>query len=308
MSRAAIVIPAYNAASTIAATLESVQRCREIQAVDAVFICDDASTDRTIDCALQHWAGGPQLTVLHNKQNIGQWATVNRLLRELGNEYQWAFILHADDIVKDNWLELYLNRIKDTGPRVASICSSYDSWFTEPNTVTPGEDDFSRDLEIIRGSREAVTGTLARGCWWHISGCVVRMEYLFEIGGFRTDLPYFGDYEWLLRCLKSEYDIEYIPRTTMLYRIHGKSVSSTSLKRGQDLKEQLDIFGQYFSEGYLSLFEWRMARVRILYSAFRRTLRRVAHNELNAAWQLLSVCGEAVEGAVVRRPEGMPPC
>ena len=41
------------------------------------------------------------------------------------------------------------------------------------------------------------------------------------------------------------YDIEYIPRTTMLYRMHSTSVSSNSLRRGQDLIEQLEIFETY---------------------------------------------------------------
>ena len=298
MSRTAIVIPAYNAASTIGATLESVQRCRDIQAVDAVFVCDDASTDRTVDCALRRWVDGPQLTLLKNEQNLGERATVNRLFRRLETEYQWTFILHADDIVKENWLELYLRRIKCAGPRVASICSSYDCWLSGSELVVPGEDDFGRDLELIKGSREFVLGTLARGCWWHISGCAIRLNHFFEIGEFRTDLPQLGDFEWLLRCLKTGYDIEYIPRTTMLYRMHETSVSGMSFKCGQDLRERLLIFDQYFKEGYLSLREWRIARIRIIYSALRRTLRRIAHNEPSAAWQLLSVCREGVEGTI----------
>jgi glycosyltransferase involved in cell wall biosynthesis len=308
MTRTAIVIPAYNAASTIGATLESVQRCRKIRAVDGIFVCDDASTDSTVDCAVQYWNGKIPLTVLRNERNIGERATVNRLLRQLGNEYQWAYILHADDLLKENWLELYFNRIQNAGARVASICSSYDCWYPESNTVVPGEDDFSRDDEIIRGSRESVIGTLGRGCWWHISGCAIQMKHFFDIGEFRTDLPYFGDYDWLLRCLKSGHDVQYIPRTTMLYRMHAGSVSGTSLKSGRDLKERLDIFGQYFSEGYLSPYEWRMARIRVVYWALRRTFKQAAHNELNATRQLLSVCRDAVKGTILQRPRGLPPC
>lgn len=307
MPRTAIVIPAFNAASTIGATLKSVQRCREIHAVDGIFVCDDASTDRTVDCALKHWVDGPPLTLLKNERNLGERATVNRLLRQLDTGYQWAFILHADDVVKENWLQSYLYRMKITGLNVASICSSYDCWYPESNAIVAGEDDFSRDLEIIRSSREAVRGTLERGCWWHISGCAVRVQHFFEIGAFRIDLPQLGDYEWLLRCLKTGYDIEYIPRTTMLYRIHGTSVSSMSFKRGQDLRERLDIFDQYFREGYLTPWEWRMARIRIGYLALRRTGKRLVSNEFDTAWQLVSVCCDAAAGTISRNPKRSPP-
>src|SRR5271166_2451439 len=141
MSRAAIIIPAYNAASTIGATLESLQKCREIRAVDDIFVCDDASADSTVDCALRYNDSTLQITVLRNESNIGERATVNRLLRQIGNEYQWAYVLHADDVVKENWLELYFDRIQNVGSRVASICSSYDCWFPESNTVALGEND-----------------------------------------------------------------------------------------------------------------------------------------------------------------------
>lgn len=308
MFRAAIIIPAYNAASTIGATLESVQKCRKIQTIEDIFVCDDASTDGTADCALQYANGQVNLTVLRNEKNIGERAMVNRLLKRLGNKYQWVFILHADDIVKENWLELYFNKMQNVESRIASICSSYDCWFPESNTVVPGEDDLDRDLEIIRGSRESVLGTLARGCWWHVSGCALRMEHFFEIGEFRTDMPQLGDYEWLLRCLKSGYDIQYVPRTTMLYRMHPRSVSSTSFKSGRDLRERLAIFHQYFDEGYLSLYEWRMARMRIIYWASRRVLKRVAHSEFNAVRQLLEVCRDAMLGTSLQRPQGLSPC
>jgi glycosyltransferase involved in cell wall biosynthesis len=305
MSRTAILIPAHNAASTIGATLESLQNCREILAVNEVFVCDDASTDHTVHCALKHWDSKVQLTVLHNESNIGERATVNRLLRELGAGYQWAYILHADDIVKEHWLELYFDALQNAEPRVASICSSYDCWYPESNTVEPGENDLGRELEIIRGSRESVIGTLAHGCWWHISGCALRVNYFFDIGEFRTDLPQLG--EWLLRCLKSGYDIQYIPRTTLLYRMHEKSVSSRSFKSGQDLKEHLELIDQYFDEGYLSFQKWRRAHIRVAYRAFRRLLRQTAHRELDAARQLLAVSQDAI-GAILRRAGGLPCC
>src|SRR5262249_11260675 len=289
----AIVIPAFNAAATIVETLRAVQRCPGFTKLGGVFVCDDASTDNTLELAAEAWISEPKLTILQNAQRLGQHTTVNAAFERLRTHYEWLFILHADDVVKENWLELYLQRIKAAEPCVASICSSYDGWYPETNRIEPGEDDFSRDLEIIHGTRESVLGTLKAGCWWHISGCAIRVERFFEIGGFRPQMPQRADFEWLLRCLKLGYDIEYIPRTTMLYRMHSASVSSNSFGRGQDLIERLELFEIYCDESYLTKKEFRSERMRILYLGLKRIFKKLATGKLQGSGNLLSLCWRA---------------
>jgi GT2 family glycosyltransferase len=261
-----------------------------------VFICDDASTDNTPKLAADAWTGVPKLAILQNKQRLGERGTVNAAFERLRDDFEWIFILHADDVVKENWLDLYFQRIKAAESRVASICSSYDCWYPEAKRIEPGEDDFSRDLEIIRGTRESVLGTIKAGCWWHISGCAIRVERFFEIGGFRPHMRQLGDFEWLLRCLKLGYDIEYIPRTTMLYRMHSTSVSSNSFRRGQDLSEQLELFGICFHESYLTARELRAVRMRVAYTALKRIAKQLAAGKLQDSGNLMSVCRRALRG------------
>jgi glycosyltransferase involved in cell wall biosynthesis len=282
----AIAIPAYNAESTIAETLKSIQQCPEIGDVGGVFVCDDASQDATVARAYESWGGRIPLTILRNKENSGERAVVNRLLRHLCNDYEWVFIIHADDCAKMSWLGLYLKQIEKAGRAVASICSSYDCWYPEDKATVPGEDDWTRDVETIKGSRESVIGTLARGCWWHLSGAAIRVDHFFRIGEFHTELPQLGDFEWLLRCLKKGYDIEYIPRTTILYRMHSTSVSSRSFKNGQDLRERLRITNEYFRYGYLDKQKWRKTRVRVGFAALRRVVKYAAQGEHDPIRQL----------------------
>jgi GT2 family glycosyltransferase len=293
---AAIVIPAFNAAATIVETLRAVQACPGVAKLGGVFVCDDASTDNTPIVAADAWISMPQLTILQNGQRLGQHGTVNAAFEQLRTRYEWIFILHADDVVKENWLDLYFNRIKAAEQRVASICSSYDCWYPAAKKIESGEDDFSRDLEIVRGARESVLGTLKAGCWWHISGCAIRVERFFEIGGFRPHLDYMADFDWLLRCLKLGYDIEYIPRTTMLYRMHSASVASNSFRRGQDLIERLELFGIYCEENYLTKRELRAVRMRVLYAALKRIAKQLSIGNLHDSGNLLSVCGRALYG------------
>jgi glycosyltransferase involved in cell wall biosynthesis len=291
---AAIVIPAFNAASTIVETLLSVQACPGVAKLGGVFVCDDASTDNTPRIAADAWNSIPKLTILQNEQRSGERRTVNAAFERLRKQYEWIFILHADDVVKENWLDLYFQRMNAAEPRVASICSSYDCWYSETNKIKVGEDDFSRDLETIRGAREAVLRTLKDGCWWHISGCAIRVERFFEIGGFQADMPQLGDFEWLLRCLKLGYDVEYIPRTTMLYRMHAASVSSNSFERGQDLIERLEIFDAYCDEGYLTDGQLRVVRMQVIYTAVKRMAKQLRARKLENHLNLLSVCRRAL--------------
>jgi len=293
---AAIVVPAFNAASTIVETLRAVQVCPGVAKLGGVFVCNDASTDNTPQLAADAWIGLPKLTILKNEQRLGERRTVNAAFQRLRRDYEWIFILHADDVVKKNWLDLYFERIKAAEPRVASICSSYDVWYPEAKRIEPGEDDLSRDLEIIRGARASVLDTLKAGCWWHISGCAIRVERFFEIGEFRPHMSQLGDFEWLLRCLKLGYDVEYIPRTTMFYRMHSKSVSSNSFRRGQDLVERLELFKIYRDENYLTKREFRVVRMRVVYTALKRIVKRLAEGKLHDGGNLLSVCWRALWG------------
>jgi glycosyltransferase involved in cell wall biosynthesis len=293
---AAIVIPAFNAAATIVETLRAVQACPGVGKLGGVFICDDASTDNTHKLAADAWNSAPRLKILQNERRLGERSTVNAAFERLRKDYEWIFILHADDVVKANWLDLYFRRIEAAGPRVASICSSYDCWCPAVGRIEPGEDDFSRDLEIIRGKRESVLGTLKAGCWWHISGCAIRVQHFFEIGGFRPNMPQLGDFEWLLRCLKLGYDIEYIPRTTTLYRTHSASVSSSSFRRGQDLIERLELFRIYCEEGYLAKRELDAVRVSTAYTALKRIVKQLSAGKMQDSRNLLSVCRCALWG------------
>jgi GT2 family glycosyltransferase len=292
---AAIVIPAFNAAATIGETLRAVQACPGVAKLGGVFVCDDASTDNTREAAADAWTGMPKLTILQNGQRLGQHSTVNTAFERLRKHYEWIFILHADDVVKQNWLDLYFPRIKAAEPRVASICSSYDRWYPAANRIDPGEDDFSRDLEIIRGTRESVRGTLKAGCWWHISGSAIRVEQFSQIGGFRPHLD-IADFEWLLRCLKLGYDIEYIPRTTMLYRNHSASVSSNSFSKGRDLIELLELSESYYDESYLAKQELQGVRKKLIYTALKRMIKQLASGKLQQGGRLASVCWRAMWG------------
>lgn len=271
---AVVVIPAYNASSTIGETLDALQNNPELSRIKTVIILDDCSRDGTVDAAKSAWRSSVPLEVWSNRGNAGQWSTTNAGLASLPSEIEWAFILHADDVVKPNWISLYFNEMISCPDDVATICSSYDTWFLDSNRVVPGEEKPDSRHVLVSGTREAVLDTLQRGCWWHISGCAIRTRAFREIGSFECGMPYSADWEWLLRCLAKGFSVLYLPRSTMLYRLHTRSVSSNSFRQAQDLRENLRLLSAFRDQGYLSHIEHRRRVRALLYQLSRRTLVR----------------------------------
>jgi glycosyltransferase involved in cell wall biosynthesis len=245
MPRIAILIPTYNNSHTIVETINSVQTQEaNISKISGVYIADDGSHDDSVYLAETSWKSLIPLQVYRGEKNVGQWNNVNRAIDFLKKTVDWVLILHSDDIAKPNWLEMMVSRIENCSENVGSICSSWDDLM--PNgSVTPGEDNPSRNIEVIEGNDEAVRKTLLTGCWWHISGCAIRLKTFEDCGYFEQKFPYQADWEWLLRCLAKKWAVEYIPRTLILYRQNIASVSSKAFQNHQDITEFIEIIPGY---------------------------------------------------------------
>ncbi len=269
-----VVIPAYNAAQTLVETLLALQQTDCLGKVLKVVMLDDCSTDDTVNVARAAWTSATPFEIWANESNMGERRTVNRAFAQLSTETEWMFILHADDVVKPNWLTLYFAAMQGLTENTASICSSYDVWWSDTDQIEPGEDVLEQAVRIIPGGLDSVRGTLERGCWWHISGCAIRNSAFRAIGPFAPDMPQLGDWEWVLRCLAKGFDIAYIPRTTMRYRQHGTSISSNSFREGRDLRERLRVFEIARNQRFIDQASYRMHLRRAFFQIARRLLVR----------------------------------
>jgi glycosyltransferase involved in cell wall biosynthesis len=279
-TRFAVAVPAYNAGKTIAETLDSLQANDAINEISLVVILNDCSTDDTVTVAQNHWRSKVPLEVWNNKQNIGERKTTNAALSRLSQFADWTFILHADDIVKPNWLTLCIDEIHGASASVASVSSSYDLWWTDTGSIEKGEEYPDLPAVHVQGDRASVIGTIERGCWWHLSGCAIRNSAFLEIGGFKPDMPQLGDWEWLLRCLSKGYSVSYLPRSTMLYRLHGRSVSSRSFAEARDAKEKICILKMMREQGYLDRSDYRLGIRRLMRQLVRRAVVRAVRRDL----------------------------
>src|SRR5262245_46979281 len=121
MASVAIVIPSFNSADTIGATLASLlAQSAGLEVVTAVYLADDSSRDHTIAAAQAVWKTSCPLRVLGNERNLGQWPNTNRAIQAAGREAEWVLLLHADDLVKPTWLAEMLERIENCPDHVGT--------------------------------------------------------------------------------------------------------------------------------------------------------------------------------------------
>jgi glycosyltransferase involved in cell wall biosynthesis len=266
-----ILIPAYNAETTIAETLRSVQDQEGgLDRVEAVYLADDASLDKTVDVARDAWKSSVRLEILRNRENQGERRTVNAAARQFPAGVRWFFILHADDIAKPNWLAAML-RVQDAASsEIASVTASYDV-LNSDGRVSPGENRGEDQLVLIEGQRESITGTLLRGCWWKVSSCSIRVDIFLQLGGFAPDMPQLGDLDFVIRLLQKGSAILYIPLCLSIYRQTDQSVSSASFRVHRDVREWLKVLSCYAD--YLTPQQWRTRHFFLAKTLVRRTAR-----------------------------------
>ncbi len=241
----AILIPTYNNADTLAITLRSLQtQVVTLQALTGIFIADDCSTDNTVAVARGAWSGPVPLRILQAERNVGLYGNYNRAIDLIGHTVDWLLLMHADDLAADTWLDEVIARIGSCPQGVATICSSW-ATLSPDGSVTPGEHDVAVKVRLIPGTPRAVRDTLLQGCWWHISGCAIRYRAYRDVGAFDAKLPYYGDWDWLLRCLHKGWAVEYIPRSLIVERLRPNSMSSYCLAWSRDILECLVVLSRH---------------------------------------------------------------
>jgi glycosyltransferase involved in cell wall biosynthesis len=103
--KVSVVIPTYNSAATIQATLDSV--LRQTVSPEEILVLDDGSTDNTFSLLNSY---KPRITVFQERHK-GASSAYNALCERASGDHV-AFLEH-DDIWHPNYLEVQLKLFKD---------------------------------------------------------------------------------------------------------------------------------------------------------------------------------------------------
>lgn len=204
-----IVIPAYNAAETIAETLASVQ-AQTMPNWEAIVV-DDGSNDETEEIANQFAAKDSRIRTV-SQPNQGVSAARNRGI-SLAN-FDWLSFLDADD-----WLSpQYLERMTEA---IASD-SSLDAVHCGMRRVDPdGNTFFDKYVPDLTD----LFPVFARRCSLLIHACVFRKALADSVGGFDISLSTSEDWDFWQRIARTGARFGAVKEILGFYRMRPNSLS-----------------------------------------------------------------------------------
>ncbi len=209
MPRVSVIIPAYNAAATIARTIESVRR----QTFDdfEIVVVDDGSTDGTAERVRE--IGDPRIK-LRSYANGGLPTARNRGIAEARGEYL-AF-LDADDLWARGKLESHIAALT----RRAEAGAVY-SW-----SCTIDEEDRVLGRHQTASCEGDVHAELLRVFFvGNASNAILRREVVDSVGPYDAGLDRGEDWEFLVR-VASRWPFVVVPEYQVFYRLRAGSISS----------------------------------------------------------------------------------
>lgn len=207
-----VVIPAWNAAETIGAALESV--AAQTRMPDAVIVVDDASTDATRAVASQ-WLAALPLTLIALDENAGPAGARDRAIRSATTTL--VALLDADDVCLPEHLETLLAARAASGAEIVSPNARL--W--DP-ARGHGEGTY-RDIVAVPPSAEQADDILRRD--FVCTGAMFERSVYERAGGFRAE--YSGSEPWDLwmRMIATGARVHGVEHPTVLYRVATSSVS-----------------------------------------------------------------------------------
>lgn len=225
------VIPTYNRAEYVEGAVESVldqtyERCE-------VVVVNDGSTDDT-RAVLAGYADDDRVRVLHNEENRGIPATMNRGVEAARGEYVGVF--GDDDRWRPTKVERQLEALADRGEE---YCGAY----------TAGVITDERTGGVVERVATGVEGdvfpeVLLRMEVLPHSGQLLRTECVRAVGGFDTDFAVACDWDLTIRLAK-RWQFAYVPRTLTERLHHGDNVTGTP---GYDVRARERVGEKYRAE------------------------------------------------------------
>jgi glycosyltransferase involved in cell wall biosynthesis len=263
MTSFSVIIPAYQAAHTIARAVGSA--LRQTHPPLEVIVCDDGSTD-DIEAALAPY----RQVRLVRQDNRGVSAASNRAAAEASGD----FIVKLD--ADDEWLPGRLEAIDAFLRRFAEL-----DIVTTDATVVFLDGTRRRYYADRPAFPEPRDQRLAIICDNFIFGsAAVRRTMFNRAGGFQVNVPHQGEYECWIRLILSGSRAGLVPEELAFYHLQPGSLSTRSTKRLLTIRSTLDHVQREFDisadeRAHITvrrrrlLRQYRLAQVRFAAERFR---------------------------------------
>jgi glycosyltransferase involved in cell wall biosynthesis len=241
-----VVIPCYNAAPYIGATIRSVL-AQDMPGME-IIVVDDGSSDRSLDLVREQF---PQVRAVA-QANQGVAAARNHGLSLARGK--WVAFVDADDI----WLPGKLKAQFDEMAALPGCRMSYTAWQVWPSVVPEPDPGYLAQLTASAADRSRWQGAsgwiypqLLLDCVVWTSTVLAERSLFEEIGGFDTTLRLGEDYDLWLRASRVT-PIQRVAHPYALYRTHPTSITRsvpTDNYRAQVIERALAKWGARSPDG-----------------------------------------------------------
>lgn len=231
-----IVVPCYNYAHHLAATLESVRR-QVLEDWECIII-DDGSTDRTPQVA-ETYVNADRRFLYHRQENMGLSAARNvGIAKAKGSFIQF---LDADDLISPKKLSEQSEFMIQRPEVQVSYTDAYYFLSDEPTKLyrsfyfdENGEPqvNMNRWIPRIDGRGAELLNYLVRANIAPVHCMLTRKGLIDKVGGFDESLKYLEDWDFWLRCAFEGAVFSYFKEKDALafVRIHPNSMSNSAFK------------------------------------------------------------------------------
>ncbi|HKC68261.1 MAG TPA: glycosyltransferase family 2 protein [Bacteroidia bacterium] len=263
-----VCIPTYNGGKYIEDCLKSVseQTYNDFE----IIICDDCSTDNTVNIIRKFQEKDKRIKLFENKKNLGLVGNWNRCI-ELANG-EWIKYVFQDDFVSKNCLQMVLQA--DDKKSQMIVCEreyvfeeGIDSVIKELYDKSPKLYQFLGNNEVKYVSAKNLALLIRKYFPSNFIGeptsIMFKKSVVNAVGFFNTQITQLCDIEFCLRVGVNSGFV-YVPNKLVSFRVHDKS---TSQKNNSD-KYFSSVFGDRIRVLYLLLFD-------TLYVNFRKNCTRV---------------------------------
>ncbi len=192
-----VISPAYNAASTLAACIESI-RCQTYTNWEHIVV-DDGSTDESWELLQTLASQDKRLRVLW-QANAGQGAARNTAIQGARGDY--IALLDADDWALPERLAVQVS-FMEAHPDVDVLGGAI---------INVSETGQELGIERVPAGHDTLAKSIYRICPFFTSTVVARPHFFQVLGGFAEDLPRAQDYDlWFRGYRRFRYDNLDIP-------------------------------------------------------------------------------------------------
>nr|WP_279161751.1 glycosyltransferase family 2 protein [Plesiomonas shigelloides] len=206
-----IIMPAYNASSTIEDSINSV--IRQTHKNFLLLVVDDCSTDSTVEIVNNMAMEEPRIKLIKNKFNLGVAESRNRAIEMATGEY--IAFLDSDDLWCENKLEYQLREMKSNKAEIS--CSSY-YVFRESRTNV---------VSTRRVNKKINYKDLLKS---NSVGCLTVIYNVKALGKIRFKAVGHEDYLTWLELTKNGLSFLGVKEALSYYRVSRKSLSSNKVK------------------------------------------------------------------------------